>query len=318
MNDLIDYAGLFPPAKLPFQQAVSEYLQHRQQKETWMLGRFICPVGQVSALSPFREQLSHASTPLRLSILLTEIGLTNGFSSEIAQSIGQANDLLNDMSIEHSIEMVECRLTKDFLQNNGSPEIWKFLDEVEQSWGECSLTNIPVFFEPVRDRSWSEVIPRLLESMAIWSEQRQSGSPFVPGFKLRCGGETAQAFPSIEEVSTAICYCAEFAIPFKATAGLHHPLRHFHQPLHTHMYGFFNIFGAALLAYGLRLPFSEIRKIVREEDSSRFRFNEDGFHWQNLQLGTDKITSLRQNKIRSFGSCSFTEPREDLQNLGLL
>jgi hypothetical protein len=318
MNDLIDYAGLFPPAKLPFQQAVSEYLQHRQEKEAWMLARFICPASQVSGFSSFREQLSHASTPLRLSILLTEIGMKNGSSSKIAQVIGQTNDLLNNMSIDHSIEIVEYRLPQDFLQRYGSHEIGKFLDELERSWDKYNLSNIPVFFEPVRDHRWPEVIPRFLESVAMWVEKRKSGSSFVPGLKLRCGGETTQAFPSIEEVSTAISYCAEFAIPFKATAGLHHPVRHFHQPLHTHMHGFFNIFGATLLAYDRQLPFTEIRKIVSEEDSYSFRFDEDGFHWQDLQLGTDKISWLRQNKILSFGSCSFAEPLEDLQNLGLL
>jgi hypothetical protein len=318
MNDLIDYAGLFPPAKLPFQQAVSEYLQHQQEKQAWMLARFICPSSQVSGFGSFRDQLSHASAPLCLSILLTEIGMTNGTSSKIAQSIRQVKDLLINMSIEYSMEMVECKLSEDFLQRNGSSEIGKFLDELEQSWSKYNLNTIPVFFEPTRDHRWPEVIPRFLESMAMWSEKRKSGSSFVPGFKLRCGGDTSEAFPSIEEVSMAIYYGSQYAVPFKATAGLHHPVRHFHQPLHTHRHGFFNIFGAALLAYGHRLPFTEIRKIVSEEDSSSFRFDEDGFRWQDLKLESDKITSLRQNKILSFGSCSFAEPREDLQKLGLL
>ncbi len=318
MNDIIDYAGLFPPAKLPFEQAVSAYLDYREEKEAWMLGRFICPVGQVSGFDSFREQLSDDSSPLRLSILLTERENKTDSSFKGAKRIWAASNLLDNMSIEHSIEVVECRWPLDLREMTNMQVVLKYLDEIERSWQKHHLKNIPIFFEPERDNFWSKTVPVFLEGIAVWSEKQKNGSPIIPGFKLRCGGETVEAFPSIEEVSTAIYYCSEFNVPFKATAGLHHPVRHVNQSLQTHMHGFFNIFGAALLAFGLRLPFTEIQKIVLEEDDSLFQFEEYGFRWRDLKLATDKISSLRQGKILSFGSCSFTEPREDLQNLGLL
>ncbi len=36
MNGLIDYAGLFPPAKLPLNEAISEYISHLKEEEKWM------------------------------------------------------------------------------------------------------------------------------------------------------------------------------------------------------------------------------------------------------------------------------------------
>ena len=47
MDGLIDYAGLFPPAKLPLNEAISEYISHLKDEEKWMLGRFIIPISKL-------------------------------------------------------------------------------------------------------------------------------------------------------------------------------------------------------------------------------------------------------------------------------
>ena len=46
----IDYAGLFPPSQLSMEEAVLNFAKYRQTAESWMLGRFVCPV---SALDEF-------------------------------------------------------------------------------------------------------------------------------------------------------------------------------------------------------------------------------------------------------------------------
>ena len=53
MNGLIDYAGLFPPAKLPLNEAVAEYISHFKDNKKWILGRFIIPVSQLKDLEEF-------------------------------------------------------------------------------------------------------------------------------------------------------------------------------------------------------------------------------------------------------------------------
>ena len=48
MNGLIDYAGLFPPAKLPLDEAIDDYVMHLKGENSWMLGRFIIPVSKLN------------------------------------------------------------------------------------------------------------------------------------------------------------------------------------------------------------------------------------------------------------------------------
>ena len=43
LANLIDYAGLFPPAALSMEEAVRNYARYREGEHAWMLGRFVVP-----------------------------------------------------------------------------------------------------------------------------------------------------------------------------------------------------------------------------------------------------------------------------------
>jgi hypothetical protein len=138
--------------------------------------------------------------------------------------------------------------------------------------------------------------------------------------KLRTGGVTPEAIPSIEGLADFIRACAERRLAFKATAGLHHPLRSM-QPLtyapeapRAMMHGFLNVFLAAAFAWsGER----DIEPILAETDPAAFSF-EPVARWRNKLLTVEEIRDARTNFAHAFGSCSFEEPVQDLKGLGLL
>jgi hypothetical protein len=138
--------------------------------------------------------------------------------------------------------------------------------------------------------------------------------------KLRTGGVTPEAIPSVESVASYIIACAERRLSFKATAGLHHPVRKVHrltyEPEATSamMHGFINVFvAAAFVWHGER----QIQPILAETDRAAFRFDEKA-HWRELSLSSDEVAEARSSFAHSFGSCSFEEPIEDLRALGWL
>jgi hypothetical protein len=138
--------------------------------------------------------------------------------------------------------------------------------------------------------------------------------------KVRTGGVEPEAIPPVAELADFIRACAQRRLAFKATAGLHHPIRS-EQPLtyapdspRAVTHGFLNVFIAACFAWHGRC---DIEPELGETDPSAFRFD-DRAHWRDWSLDAAEVADARANFAHGFGSCSFEEPVRDLQSLGLL
>jgi hypothetical protein len=112
-------------------------------------------------------------------------------------------------------------------------------------------------------------------------------------------------------------------VPFKATAGLHHPLRATYRLTYAEnsplgrMFGFLNLMLAvAFLRSGMNEP--DVLRVLDEDDPSAFQADDSGISWRGARLDIKALSETRRLGIVSFGSCSFTEPIDDLQSLHLL
>jgi hypothetical protein len=148
--------------------------------------------------------------------------------------------------------------------------------------------------------------------------------------KLRTGGAVEEAIPSVEAIAAFIERCAQLAIPFKATAGLHHPLRGAHpltydanSPQAT-MHGFLNVFTAAAIASVIRgtVPRAMLATCLSDPERANWHFGEDALTWsgdeQPVRIELDTLRAMRSNFALSFGSCSFEEPIQEMRELDLL
>jgi hypothetical protein len=129
------------------------------------------------------------------------------------------------------------------------------------------------------------------------------------GAKIRCGGETV---PSVEDVAAFVAACRDAGVRFKATAGLHHPIRL------GERHGFLNLLAAAVFAHAEGLGEDELASLLREEDPDAFHVDGDGLRVHGHSAGEAAITAAREELFVSYGSCSFDEPVEDLISLGVL
>ncbi|WP_246060178.1 hypothetical protein [Herbidospora galbida] len=126
------------------------------------------------------------------------------------------------------------------------------------------------------------------------------------GFKIRCGGPTREAFPSPEEVARFITFCARNGIPFKATAGLHHAVRHYDTTLGVWRHGFLNL----LLATHAALHGGDPLPILESVDA-------DGLARAAVAVPREEALKTRETLV-SHGSCSTAQPLKDLRELGLI
>jgi hypothetical protein len=131
------------------------------------------------------------------------------------------------------------------------------------------------------------------------------------GAKLRCGGLTAEAFPPDEVVAGFIAECRRLGLPFKATAGLHHPFRTRDDELGVLQHGFVNLLAATALAL------DDLEPVIAETDPAAFALSAEGLSWRGVTAGPEELLAARE-LFTAYGSCSFGEPVEDLQAHGIL
>ena len=294
LRDLIDYAGLFPPASLAMSPSVANYDAYSRSERNWILGRFIIPVLR---LGEFEEALTGLPAPTpgsefaswRLSVLLSSDPL-----ADVARIREFNKGLTNSGSSRGAVvESVEVKVA------NG--------DEIKRISGIVPA-EIATYFE-IPLSGCGECIA------AIAGCGRRA--------KIRTGGEVADKFPTPENVVEFLRLCAAARVPFKATAGLHHPLRSVHRLTYAPdspsamMHGFLNVFlGAAFLRRGLDAALAV--DLLKEESPSAFCFDPDGVSWREHRLHARDLFLARRDFSISFGSCSFTEPIDDLRSLHLL
>jgi len=294
LRGLIDYAGLFPPASLTMAASVANYDAYSRSQWSWILGRFIVPVVR---LGEFEEAFGGLPAPARAT------GLTNWrlsvlLGSDPSADVARIHEFNVRMAGSSSsrravVESVEVKVTS--------------AEEVRRLSGIIP-SELACYFEVP--------LSCCAECIAAVAECRRRA-------KIRTGGETADKFPAPESVIEFIRLCAVANVPFKATAGLHHPLRSVHrftyQPESPSgiMHGFINVLlAAAFLRAGMKTRIAI--QLLEEQSASAIHFDLDGVGWRQHRLGRHEISGARQGFAVSFGSCSFTEPIDDLRSLHLL
>ncbi len=127
--------------------------------------------------------------------------------------------------------------------------------------------------------------------------------------KFRTGGLEAHLFPSAAELAAWIDAALDRETPFKCTAGLHHAVRHtavrgFERPVDQH--GFVNVLLATRQAFD-GAPAAEVAATLEQRDGAALA----------ADAGSSDLAGARR-WFTSFGSCSVSEPLDDLLTLGLL
>jgi hypothetical protein len=154
--------------------------------------------------------------------------------------------------------------------------------------------------------------------VAVYVEGAGPGVPAGLHAKLRCGGVTREAFPSVEAVAAFVVGCEAKGTAFKATAGLHHPLRRVEPGTGFPMHGFLNLLAACCLAHVHGAGEDELADMLAKEDPAAVAVGDDGLRAGGRRVGTAEVAHVRRRFFHGVGSCSFSEPVEDLRALGLL
>jgi hypothetical protein len=289
LSGLVDYAGLFPPASEGMREALENYASYLNGDDRSALGRFIVPISRLRELEDVGRDLTPSgpgSEPWRLGVLL-------------ADNVRSAGEEMLKFNRRHGPRSTNGSALIEVVELKASA-----VDDVRRQRRE-----LPNFFTAYFEIPIKGNVSSLVQAIA----QARARA------KIRTGGVTPESIPPAEEVIDFIITCQREGVPFKATAGLHHPVRGSYRltyepgsPVGT-MYGFLNVFLASALLY-----MGESRKTaiaaLEETDIHAFGFDDDAIVWRDKRITADQLEAARQFAV-SFGSCSFREPIDELRPL---
>ena len=294
LDQAIDYAGMFPPCALALEPALQNHAKYVRSREAWMLNGFVLPVGQFDAATKFVSQLD-PSRPLRVAALGPKNANAEGFLDPLEDARAAVR------SFSRSDNLISVSHLEMFLPDD--------VDSASLKEARAIVGELPVFWEAPPERAE--------QTIALIAGHNSDEDTATFGYKLRTGGVTADAFPTSAQIARTLVTAATHQLQIKFTAGLHHPIRQFRDEVKTKMHGFLNVLGAAVLAAEHQWDADQAVMMLEDEDPRLFSFTDDFFAWRDWKIDTPDL-QYRRKFVRSFGSCSFDEPRDDLRALGFL
>lgn len=280
LRGAIDYAGLFPPASLDLPTVVANYAAYHAGTDAWALGRLVLPAARLDELAVAAAALwgDGSQSPWRLSVL---VGAEPALDAARIAAFNLAH------GAHAVVDSVESRAGSVDAVN----ALAGHFDGMEH------FVEIPVTVD----------LPPLLARLKAIGAQA----------KIRTGGVTAEAFPAPRDVARFLRACADAEVPFKATAGLHHPLRGRYRLTYAPnaptgmMYGYLNVLLAAAQARA-GATVDALVITLEERYHDRLGIDEVEMRWEGARATDAELAAVRRDFIRSFGSCSFREPLDEI------
>ncbi len=303
---LIDYAGLFPPAKLDMGPAIENFARYLRGHQAPMLGRFVCPAARLDELTKAGQMLMPGTFA------------TSGYP----EMAGDGEPWRISAIVPH---------TDQTPLDDSLEQIRAFNHRHEDaSQGLAVVDAIETPLKEVADVDG--LLDTVPEQLAIAMEVPGVGGGDTRGYiaalagtgaaaKIRCGGVTKEAMLPAEPIAKFIAACRTAGVPFKCTAGLHHALpgqyrlTYEDNPPMGPMQGFVNVFVAAILIGARAIDEATALELMADADGSSFVLTDEKIGWKDHTVPVATAVEQRSRFALSYGSCSFEEPTEELAAL---
>lgn len=287
LDGIIDYAGLFPPAKLDMGAAARELAAIRSGANAWIVDRFVCPCSRLEELSSVVEGLA-GFPPFEVSAVGTGGVDLDQWETNLESDARSMTEFERRMEGRASIGGFEIRVPADGNLAAAIRDLRAF-------------QSADVFLEVPMDEGLEDALAAIAETEWL-------------GAKGRTGGLNADAVPSPLQLARFLRAAIDLEAALKLTAGLHEPWRHHDPAVGAEVHGFMNVLLGSLAHRKEDLASEELADILRaKEEPVTMRHEEIEF--RGMRFGHEDIEELRE-LFRGFGSCSVEEPLEGLRRCG--
>ena len=290
LERLFDYAGMFPPASLSFEAALAESARFPQtlKRPSIMGADLVLDVTNACNLVG-RDLARHSAFTRAISICLLaseDHGRAVSLAEELPASTKGFQSPISVSSIEAKVQ-----------PGSGQSTVEGILK---------TLADRPILLALEPDLSSVDWLDSLHEAL----EAARSAKGRV-ALKCRATGPTGIG-PA--RLARALSLAADAGLPFKVTGGFHHPI--VEPGIHSYPMGFLNLAAAVLFRriFGEGLSAERIADMLTNSLITNFSFAR-GLAYEDLHLDPVQLRHAKASAPFSIGSCSLTEPDQDLARL---
>lgn len=283
LENIIDYAGTFPPAALPLSESWRNYIHYRGGDQSWILGSIVLACSVLDDVSAF----TNVTDEIEIAVV--------GRPSNSWETWLEARDA--DIA----------QMKKAFSSDAGivaAAYESKIADLSRMGDALAKLKPISKEVDIYLELPWEHPIDDALAEIASSEWAR---------VKFRTGGLMKESFPTCDQLASAIKSCVDLEIEFKLTAGLHEPIAHIDKETGAFAHGFLNVLGATAIAFSDDASVAEISEVLAMDNPKDWKIGK-GLTFGDRTLGEDELNDAR-SFFGSFGSCSIDEPLDGLGRL---
>jgi hypothetical protein len=280
LRGLFDYAGMFPPAALDFEDALATSARFGGLDRPFLVGvDMVLTLDEAAKLTP--AALKAAQYP-RHELLLCVVGINKNNLRAAIEFAKEDHGIVRVTAIEAATDLTENWIAER---------------------DELAEIGVDFYVEPrVSDTEWSA------NEATIWNFLDALNEGGRVGLKVRATGPTALSAATFARIIGDV---NKREIPFKATQGLHHPIP---EARYGNDFGFLGLTMALRLDHALGLTESERMEILCSDEPADFVLY-NGFGFRERRAMAQRMTQAMLKVPFSIGSCALDEPDADLTRL---
>ena len=288
---LCDDAAIFPPGSAPLADAVAAHAGHRRAWYGELVGPLVLSAAVLPQLGPLVA--GHGPGTLPVSVTVPDPDHLTG-AIEAAAALPALRLVALEVALPADLAAAAVLPAVDAAIAAAPAETWA-KPSAEAPGAAAGADGLRTWIEVPRD----DRRPALLAALA-GSKHRA---------KFRTGGVEARLYPDERELAQAVLRAVAAGVPFKATAGLHHAIRNTDPATGFEQHGFLNLLLATAAAQrGEAAP--AVRGLLAERDGAAVA--------RAIADLDDAAAAAARAGFASFGTCSVTEPLQELMALGLV
>lgn len=292
MTGILDDASMFPPAAAPLEATLGLHAQAARSPWREVQGRLLLPASVLTRLPDERALLGLDGS--------LQVGAVVGSPADPTPAAGlrqvrEAAEVLSHRDPVVAIASVEVR----------GDDLGATIDQARALGDDLALDQIAIEV-PVRGTPLDAIVVAVAQVATAAADD-----PRVVA-KVRCGAVDPAGVPTADELATFVVAAATSGVPFKATAGLHHPDAVPSGDDRRH--GYLNLLAAAHAAPHADGDRSAIVDLL-ERTATDVAITDLHLAVGSHRLSADDVRRTRWSGLRTFGTCSFTEPLAALLDL---